>query len=123
MPIHRQRRHRSATVSITVTTTALTGAEILTEMTYPTGGKTVFEYEPHTYSKTATVYPISLNQETIDKMAGGLRVKSITDYPGGGKQEKRTFSYNNPSTAHRPRKSLGYRTPLEYCKQLFNFDF
>ena len=24
---------------------------------------------------------------------------------------------------HRPRKSLGYRTPSEYCKQLFNFDF
>ena len=24
---------------------------------------------------------------------------------------------------HRPRKSLGYRTPLEYCIQLFNFDF
>ena len=24
---------------------------------------------------------------------------------------------------YRPRKSLGYRTPLEYCKQLFNFDF
>ena len=24
---------------------------------------------------------------------------------------------------HRPRKSLGYRTPLEYCKQLFIFDF
>ena len=24
---------------------------------------------------------------------------------------------------HRPRKSLGYRTPLDYCKQLFNFDF
>ena len=24
---------------------------------------------------------------------------------------------------HRPRKSLGYRTPLEYCKQLFSFDF
>ena len=24
---------------------------------------------------------------------------------------------------HRPRKSLGYRTPLEYCKQLFNFVF
>ena len=22
-----------------------------------------------------------------------------------------------------PRKSLGYRTPLDYCKQLFNFDF
>ena len=24
---------------------------------------------------------------------------------------------------HRPRKSLGYRTPLEYCKQLFIFVF
>ena len=24
---------------------------------------------------------------------------------------------------HRPRKSLGYRTPLVYCKQSFNFDF
>ena len=24
---------------------------------------------------------------------------------------------------HRPRKSLGYRTPLEYCKQLFIFIF
>ncbi len=23
---------------------------------------------------------------------------------------------------HRPRKSLGYRTPLKYCKQLYNFD-
>ena len=24
---------------------------------------------------------------------------------------------------HRTRKSLGYRTSLEYCKQLFIFDF
>ena len=24
---------------------------------------------------------------------------------------------------HRPRKSLDYRIPLKYCKQLFNFDF
>ena len=24
---------------------------------------------------------------------------------------------------HRPRKSLGYKTPLEYCKQLYIFDF
>ena len=23
----------------------------------------------------------------------------------------------------KPRKTLGYRTPLEYCIQLFNFDF
>ncbi len=24
---------------------------------------------------------------------------------------------------HMPRKSLSYRTPLEYCIELFNFDF
>ncbi len=24
---------------------------------------------------------------------------------------------------NRPRKSLGYLTPLEYCKKMFNFDF
>ena len=24
---------------------------------------------------------------------------------------------------NRPRKSLGYKTPLEYCKTMFNFDF
>ena len=24
---------------------------------------------------------------------------------------------------HRPHKSLGYRTTLEYCKHFFNFDF
>ena len=24
---------------------------------------------------------------------------------------------------HGPRKSLGYRTSLKYCKQLLNFDF
>ena len=24
---------------------------------------------------------------------------------------------------HRPRKSLGYLTPLEYFKKLYNFDF
>jgi IS30 family transposase len=24
---------------------------------------------------------------------------------------------------HRPRKSLGYKIPLEYCKQSSNFDF
>ena len=24
---------------------------------------------------------------------------------------------------NRPRKSLGYLTPLEYCKIMFNFDF
>ena len=31
--------------------------------------------------------------------------------------------YIPKGTDFSPRKSLGYRTPLEYCKQLFNFDF
>ena len=68
-------------------------AEILTEITYPTGGKTVFEYEPHYYSKVVSQYTAAITSTGENKMAGGLRIKSITDYPRGGKQEKRTFTY------------------------------
>ena len=73
-------------------------AEVLTEIAYPTGGKTVYEYEAHTYSKVATVYPAGINSLGENRTAGGLRIKSITDYPGGGRQEKRTFTYLNPTT-------------------------
>lgn len=32
---------------------------------------------------------------------------------------RRLFIYGQ----YRPRKSLGYLTPLEYCKKMFKFDF
>ena len=95
-------------------------AEILTEITYPTGGKTVFEYEPHTYSKVTSIYPSGISSIGEDKIAGGLRIKSITDYPGGGKQEKRTFSYQNPSTSLSSGILSG--SPRTRCSGHISFD-
>lgn len=75
-------------------------AEILKEIVYPTGGYTKFEYEPHYYHRIASCF----NPETqrfdfsvrySPGMAGGLRIKSITDSLTTGKVEKRVFSYNN----------------------------
>ena len=68
-------------------------AEILTEITYPTGGKTIFEYEPHTYYRVVNQTSFALDNCSSDMTAGGLRIKSITDMTGTTTAEKRTFTY------------------------------
>ena len=75
-------------------------AEILKEITYPTGGVRKFEYEPHTYQWIATCFNpdtqlFDFSVRLSPGMAGGLRIKSITDSLSTTKIEKRTFSYNN----------------------------
>lgn len=54
-----------------------TMAETLTEITWPTEGQTVFEYELNEYSRIATQVP---DFDLIEKKgtAGGLRIKKIT---------------------------------------------
>lgn len=68
-------------------------AEILTAVNYPTGGRTEFTYEGHTYSKR--LEPIEMNLEEIGAsvLAGGLRIRELKDYPSTGRPEIRTFSY------------------------------
>lgn len=68
-------------------------AEILTDIDYPTGGRTSFEYEPHTYYRIAKQYPFTVETCPQDSLAGGLRIKSITDITGSTTAEKRTFTY------------------------------
>ena len=68
-------------------------AEILTEIVYPTGGRTSFEYEPHTYFRVATQFPFGVENCEQDNVAGGLRIKSITDRTGTKTADKRTFTY------------------------------
>ena len=68
-------------------------AEILEEIIYPTGGRTVFEYEPHSYYRTAKQFPFTVVTNPTDSIAGGLRIKSITDKPFRGTPVTRTFSY------------------------------
>lgn len=75
-------------------------AEILKEIEYPTGGITKFEYEPHYYNREATCFDSYTQQYVFavrpaEGMAGGLRIKTITDSLHTGAVERRTFSYNN----------------------------
>ncbi|SKC59427.1 YD repeat-containing protein, partial [Bacteroidales bacterium WCE2008] len=71
-------------------------AELLTKIVYPTGGSTTFEYEPHSYGKIATQFPFGVNTLFKNEIAGGVRIKSITDWDGRH-NEKRVFIYEDPS--------------------------
>ena len=74
-------------------------AEMLTRLTYPTGGWTEYEYEAHRYSKIVHQYPFYL-ESVSEGLAGGLRIKQIRDFSSGGIPVTRTYSYetNHVST-------------------------
>ena len=53
--------------------TTYTGAGILESVSYPTGGKTHYEYEPN-------FFPVQLNGSNVLLKGGGLRIKSIKNF-------------------------------------------
>lgn len=53
-------------------------AETLKEVYYPTGGKTVFEYEQNDYGKLAKADHSGVETSSTNGTTGGLRVKSVT---------------------------------------------
>lgn len=70
----------------------------LTEVTYPTGGKSVLEYESNDYSSC-----MSANRDRLERSSGksgGLRIRKITEYDDDGTSvlESRRFSYSCPAT-------------------------
>lgn len=78
---------------------------MLTYIKYPTGGHTNYEYEGHRYSRKysdihnsftefSTLNPIGVKGE----LAGGVRIKRITDYSEGKECMQREFSYENPDS-------------------------
>lgn len=71
----------------------------LSEIQYPTGGVSSFEYELNTYSAYQSDDRQSLINET--GTAGGLRIKSITEFDSPAHKtmlKKRTFEYTIPGT-------------------------
>lgn len=79
--------------------------EILEKITYPTGGHTTFEYEPHTYRKVVKKERTGLTSHNENKIAGGLRIKKVSSYTADGATpvEKEYFyvkgySGQNPNT-------------------------
>ena len=60
-------------------------AELIEKINYPTGGYTLFEFEPNTYSQIVLsdrtmLYPFDNPQPTDNKRAGGVRIKKISSY-------------------------------------------
>ncbi len=50
---------------------------ILKKIVYPTSGNTEFIYESHNYSKAVKELPLSVEEISSNKLAGGLRIKKI----------------------------------------------
>lgn len=81
-------------------TGVFTQAEILTTINYPTGGKTIFEYEPNTYSKYVNREPAAtpsglLNLINENGVGGGLRVKRVVEKPLAGVDRSTAYFYVN----------------------------
>ena len=75
---------------------------LLQKMTYPTGGYTRFEYEPHWYSSiprrvfttyyyTGHDYPSGVH----DALAGGARIRSVTHYEQNKAVKKIIYTYGS----------------------------
>lgn len=85
--------------------------DALIEVNYPTGGKSVFEYEPHSaYTgrkldntiAAGDIYSVgqNLNFSLLDNLIGGLRIKSIRSYdPIKNDTLYKRFYYNNFGTS------------------------
>ncbi|MBR5955523.1 MAG: RHS repeat-associated core domain-containing protein [Bacteroidales bacterium] len=80
-------------------------AEMLTKITYPTGGWTSFEYEPHDYSYHICQFPFVA--APLAGTAGGLRIKKISDYSFENKVEERLFTYTDPISGRSSGVSSG----------------
>ena len=68
-------------------------AEMLTDIYYPTGGRSSFEYEPHSYYRAAKQFPFGIESCPTDSLAGGLRIKQITERDSTGVRQSRSFTY------------------------------
>ncbi len=66
----------------------------LKQITYPTGGHTKFEYEPHQYSVIGEAVEETLTPSV--RTAGGLRIKKITTHDGlnPSKDIVKTYTYD-----------------------------
>lgn len=85
----------------------------LRTVTYPSGGKTEFEYESN-----RCYLPGSTDDSPLSTTAGGVRLKSVTDYPLNGKNVKRSFKYGKDASL----KDIGY-SAFPVCPKSFGKTF
>jgi hypothetical protein len=89
---------------------------MLTKITYPTGGYTSYQYERHDYNAIFELGNPNGNIRTESGIAGGVRIKSITDFDGSV-SKVRNFKYvSNYESDHNSTISSGVlaRKPKYY---------
>ena len=59
-------------------------AELLERVTYPTGGYTLYDYEPHRYRKVVNTDRTQLITYGQDQPGGGARIKKVSSYQKDG---------------------------------------
>ncbi|MBB2145787.1 hypothetical protein GM921_09835 [Pedobacter sp. LMG 31464] len=70
----------------------------LSEITYPTGGKSTFEYELNDYSAYIKKAPNTLSLVSGSGTGGGLRIKKISNYSEDGVFTFKQYVYNSEAT-------------------------
>lgn len=82
-------------------------SEILESITYPTGGSSVFEYEPHFARATVTTTRTNINPEA-DMYPGGMRIKKITNYTAENEfANAKGYYYLNSFSLPTPNDGIG----------------
>lgn len=82
----------------------------LYEIIYPTGGKSVFEFEPHSYARQSNVYMCGdLVDTDSTELAGGIRIKRIVNVPNDNTEPQiKEYHYvRNFSPGSKDLKSSG----------------
>ncbi len=83
---------------------------VMTGISYPTGGRSVLEYESNRYGEDLT----GIDTESVNAVTSGVRVSSIRVYDESDTETvRRTFSYTDEDG--RPSGRLLWR-PIIYCK-------
>lgn len=90
-----------------------TSALMLNEVTYPSGGKTLYNYEPHEFLLSE---PDQFGN--IGLLGGGPRLSSISDLPVSGKPVYRGFLYGADCNFNRIGFSRFAVTPESFCQRL-----
>ena len=99
-------------------------AEIIEKITYPTGGYTIFDFEAHDYGKAINKNPVGISSNSAyaidefsqNQIAGGLRIKKITNHDGLNAVAREFFYHTN----YEPNGSVNSSGVLDGTPQYFD---
>lgn len=98
-----------------------TKAEVLTEITNPTGGKTLFDYELNNYSQMVDTSRTSI--QTTSGYSGGLRIRKITNVNDKGNfVSAKRYYYSKNRSSNSPQNSSGISKGMPILTRYYIFD-